>query len=244
MAAVENDDARSFDRITGVYERFGEIINAGLVEFLRRELRGGSSALDAGCGGGHLTRVLAERYDTVLGVDLSARMVDLARQRTTSAAIRYRQADLATLDPTEVGRHDLVFSAYTLHHVPDLSAALRLLASLTAADGQLLVVDIVGRREHLSAAWYRRQAVRTLIGDILLFRRPVREAIELSRISLNPAWLEHTMSDQPVSAAEFETAVRAALPGAEILDLRRARMVRWTAPVPSVGPTPGRTNAV
>jgi ubiquinone/menaquinone biosynthesis C-methylase UbiE len=234
---MTDNDPRSFDRITDVYERFGEIINAGLVEFLRRELPGGASALDAGCGGGHLTRVLAERYDDVLGVDLSARMVELARQRTTSTAIRYRQADLTTLDPADVGRHDLVFTAYTLHHVPDLGAALRLLASLTKPGGQLLVVDIVGRREHLPANWYRRQALRTLVGDLLLFRRPVREAIELARISLHPAWLAHTMSDRPLAVPEFEEAVRAAVPGADILDLRRARMVRWTAPAAGMAPT-------
>lgn len=38
--------------------------------------------------------------------------------------------------------------------------------------------------------------------------------------------------------SEFEAAVRAAVPGADIVDLRRARMVRWTAPAPGMAPTP------
>lgn len=41
-------------------------------------------------------------------------------------------------------RFDLVFSAYTLHHVTDLEQTLKQLRGLLTAGGQALLVDIVG----------------------------------------------------------------------------------------------------
>src|SRR5688500_9350343 len=67
-------------------------------------------AIDVGCGDGVITRALAGRGIDVLGIDVSPRMIELARARTDrSFAIEYRQADVLTADLPDAA-FDLVVS--------------------------------------------------------------------------------------------------------------------------------------
>jgi len=45
------------------------------------ELAGPGTIADVGCGPGHVTRFLAERHADVIGIDLSPRMIDIAREQ-------------------------------------------------------------------------------------------------------------------------------------------------------------------
>jgi SAM-dependent methyltransferase len=49
------------------------------------------SALDVGCGTGDFTRLLSRRCGTVTGVDLSPRMIDLARARAVARPVQGRR---------------------------------------------------------------------------------------------------------------------------------------------------------
>jgi 2-polyprenyl-3-methyl-5-hydroxy-6-metoxy-1,4-benzoquinol methylase len=62
--------------------------------------------LDAGCGEGFLARVLVARGARVTGVDLSPRLVELARRKDPCGAIDYRVADLSRPLPELAGRFD------------------------------------------------------------------------------------------------------------------------------------------
>jgi ubiquinone/menaquinone biosynthesis C-methylase UbiE len=53
------------------------------------------SVLEVGCGTGRLLPILAQEYETVVGVDLHEEMASLARERTTHAAVF--QADMRTV---------------------------------------------------------------------------------------------------------------------------------------------------
>ena len=67
-------------------------------------LQRGWRVLDAGCGEGYLARVLAARGARVTGIDLSPRLVELARQRTPDGDIEYRIGDLSVPSPEDVER--------------------------------------------------------------------------------------------------------------------------------------------
>lgn len=94
----------------------------GLLDYLAGlplELRTGR-ALDFGCGVGRLTQALADHFGEVVGVDISAPMVDKAREldRHGRGRVRYvvnTRGDLALLDE---GTFDLVYSSITLQHIP------------------------------------------------------------------------------------------------------------------------------
>ena len=79
----------------------------------------GRDALDAGCGEGFLARLMAARGARVTGIDVSPRLVELARGRPGADAIDYRVADLSQPLPELAGRFDRIGSMLVLNDVPD-----------------------------------------------------------------------------------------------------------------------------
>jgi SAM-dependent methyltransferase len=85
----------------------------------------GTRILDAGCGQGYLSRLLADRGATVVGVEpaeaLYAYAVD--RERELRQGVRYVQADLAALP--DLGPFDAVVASMVLGAIPDWQPAAR-----------------------------------------------------------------------------------------------------------------------
>jgi SAM-dependent methyltransferase len=111
--------------------------------------------LDLGCGPGTDLAWFADRYPTrrYAGIDVSSRMVELARERLGNRAIRVDRgcaADLAQVFPDQ--RFDLVYSFFgPLNTEPDLGKAARALAQATAP-GAVVVLTFVNRMYLLDAA--------------------------------------------------------------------------------------------
>jgi SAM-dependent methyltransferase len=82
-----------------------------------------AAALDFGCGVGRLTQALARRFDTVTGIDVSTRMVDLARRLNQyGPRVTYVANERDDLAPIASGTIDFIYSNITLQHIPpDLS---------------------------------------------------------------------------------------------------------------------------
>lgn len=106
----------------------------------RIPLRGDEDVLDAGCGTGRVTRLLAERVPdgTVLGVDGSHRMVEEASAQLADLAprVRFMQADLTALalpDPV-----DVIVSTATFHWILDHDALFRRLFDALRPGGLLV----------------------------------------------------------------------------------------------------------
>jgi ubiquinone/menaquinone biosynthesis C-methylase UbiE len=84
------------------------------LEELAGRLPAGARVLDLGCGNGTKISRLADRFDLV-GVDISARQLELARAATSGAS--FIQADFAELEfPAEA--FDAVTALYSIVHVP------------------------------------------------------------------------------------------------------------------------------
>ena len=81
----------------------------------------GRDVLDAGCGTGYLSRQLAERGARVVGVDLSTKMIEIARARLPDVDLRVDS--VTSLDSLDDASFDLVVTNYVLMDVPDLEAA-------------------------------------------------------------------------------------------------------------------------
>ncbi len=79
----------------------------------------GKRVLDLGCGFGQLSRWLgAERAMSVLGIDLSEKMLARAVAETTDPAVTYHRCDLDELE-LPPGSADLIVSSMALHYVED-----------------------------------------------------------------------------------------------------------------------------
>ena len=102
------------------------------------------SALDFGCGTGLLTLQLAERAESVTGLDTSPGMLAELETKIARAGlpnVRTLQADLAAGDPLP-GSYDLIASAMALHHVADLEPALTRLHAAAGSGGRLALADL------------------------------------------------------------------------------------------------------
>lgn len=82
--------------------------------------------VDLACGTGDITRMLAARYpgSTVVGIDLTPSMLEIAQRIEPALACQYRQADLCDTG-LEPGSADVVTGGYALRNAPDLVAGLR-----------------------------------------------------------------------------------------------------------------------
>lgn len=222
-------DPQSFDHLPARYDRIAALLGAELRAWLLFHLPPtGDRAVDLGCGTGVQTAMLAERFREVLAVDLSGPMVDFARRRRPEPNVTYAQRDLRAVEPATDGRFDLVFSAYTLHHVDEFPSALYRIRSLLRPGGRVLLVDLVDDRPLVPRAWFRRRAWQTFGDDLRHRRRPAREAVELLRLQLDRDWLDHQTTDRLRPAEDWDAHCRAVFPGATIAPLDRARALAWT----------------
>jgi SAM-dependent methyltransferase len=98
----------------------------------------GRLVLDAGCGGGRYSRLLAEAGVHVVGVDLSDAVDKAAALCAEFPCARIVQGDLLEL-PLRDSLFDAAFSIGVLHHTPDPRRAFARLASKVKPGGLLAV---------------------------------------------------------------------------------------------------------
>lgn len=84
----------------------------------------GKKLLDAGCGEGYLTRHYAKRGAIVTGIDLSQRLIEMAKQLTEDESVEYKVDNLCRMKsiPNEV--FDIVLSNLVLLNIPCLDEAI------------------------------------------------------------------------------------------------------------------------
>jgi 2-polyprenyl-3-methyl-5-hydroxy-6-metoxy-1,4-benzoquinol methylase len=114
----------------------------------------GKFVLDAGCGPGVLARVLAGRGARVTGIDLSPRLIAMARERDPEGSIDYRVSDLSQPHPDLVGTFDAIGSYLVLNDVEHYREFAATLATLLRPGGRIALAfnnpysSVV--REHVS----------------------------------------------------------------------------------------------
>jgi SAM-dependent methyltransferase len=95
--------------------------------------------LDAGCGEGYLARILAARGARVTGIDLSPRLIALARARDPGRRIAYQIADLSGPLPEFRAHFDAVASYMLLNDVEDYRGFAATLAEVLRAGGRAVL---------------------------------------------------------------------------------------------------------
>ena len=115
---------------------------------------GGRPVVDACCGPGHVTAYLATAGADARGIDLTARMVELAR--TSFPGVRYDVADLTRLiRPVNADGWGAVLGWYSLIHLADseFPAAVAALARPLASGGVLLLAGHAGHQVRRVTSW-------------------------------------------------------------------------------------------
>jgi ubiquinone/menaquinone biosynthesis methyltransferase len=102
------------------------------------DVAAGERALDLACGTGDLAFAVAARGARTVGLDITHRMVQLARQKSGTA--QFITGDMTSL-PFRSASFDLVTTGYGLRNVPDLDAAIAEIARVLRPGGRLLSLD-------------------------------------------------------------------------------------------------------
>ncbi|HWE90617.1 MAG TPA: methyltransferase domain-containing protein [Pseudonocardiaceae bacterium] len=156
-----------------------------LTDLLHADTRypAGSTVLEAGCGVGAQTVILADNSPdaSFTSVDVSAESVAQARRRVEAAGltnVTVRQADIFDL-PFPTAHFDHVFVCFVLEHLPNPEAAMVALSRVLKPGGSITVIE----GDHGSAYFHpdsepARRAVQCLVdlqhragGDALIGRR-------------------------------------------------------------------------
>jgi SAM-dependent methyltransferase len=100
----------------------------------------GMSVLDAGCGEGRFARMLAERGARVTGIDISERMIQLARAEEDAhpLGISYIQTDMADLSVLDAETFELAVAYVSLLDVERYEAALKEVARVLKPGGRFI----------------------------------------------------------------------------------------------------------
>lgn len=140
-------NANPWDDYADEYDRWltnrepGQLVDRGFPARLL-ELLGdlsGKDVLDAGCGQGYPTRMLAARGARVTGIDLSPRLIRKARDAETDSLIDYRLDDLSQPLPELEGHFDLVASYLVLNDVRDYRGFAATLASVARPGARIVL---------------------------------------------------------------------------------------------------------
>ena len=132
---------------------------------LQREDR----VLDLACGTGDLLFAAAPRVCRAVGLDVTLRMLQLARAKGAATVVN---GDMLAL-PFPSGSFTVVTTGYGLRNVPDLATAIREIHRVLAPGGRLLSLDFNRPSNGLVRAAYL--AYLTILGSalgILLHRDP------------------------------------------------------------------------
>ena len=159
IAVAERYDRERFGRLSG------RVFNALEKYHMRRAFRRISSnvtIMDLPCGTGRFAEVLLEEGFNVVGIDISAAMLEVARRKLQRFGQHFetRVADVRDLAKQERKRYDVALCARVLMHFPleEQITFLRSVAELTK--GQVVFT------QSLSTPYQRfRRRIKRLIGN-------------------------------------------------------------------------------
>ena len=165
-----------FDRIADRYDFITVFLSYGLDRRWKRALvrlaspLAGARALDLATGTGDIAFLLQDRAAHVVGLDVTLRMIRLAREKDahgpgrSDAAPAFMVADMMAL-PFESASFDVVTTGYGLRNVPDLDGALDEILRVLKPGGQALSLDFTRPVNRIVRAVYL--AYLTVVGGAL-----------------------------------------------------------------------------
>ena len=143
-----------FDAIAPRYDLLNRLLSLGIDQRWRQrlvrrlELQPNARVLDHATGTGDLALRIARAEPTasVVGMDPSRAMLDIARSKIESAGlaprIEVRQGDAERLDGVRSGEFDAVSMAFGIRNVRDRERALREMARVTRSGGRIAILEL------------------------------------------------------------------------------------------------------
>ncbi len=202
VAIAEDYDRTRFSSLAG------RIFDALEKRALRKILAGlpvGATIIDAPCGTGRLAETLLEAGYRVIGIDISAPMLDVASRKLERFGDRFEAhvRDVKSIEPGEFNA-DAVLCARVLMHFPlaEQIDFLKKVSSLT--EGPVIF------NQSVSTPWHRfRRSLKKLLRNQSPASYPLERSDLDNLVTGAGLKLEHRVSVQPLlSEAEFQKGSR------------------------------------
>lgn len=140
MKENKYDDDIFFEKYSQMERSVKGLKGAGewkTLEALLPDLRG-KRVLDLGCGyGWHCIYAAEHGADSVVGVDISRKMLEVAGKKTSYANVEYICSPIEDLE-LEPGSFDVVLSSLAFHYIGDYEGVVEKVVSLLREDGYFL----------------------------------------------------------------------------------------------------------
>ena len=165
-----------FATIADRYDLITVLLSFGLDRSWKRRLirdarlERGDHVIDLACGTGDIAFLAAREGASVVGLDITTRMIELARQKRARESVAAPRAphfivgDMMAL-PFASGTADAVTTGYGLRNVPGLDAAIDEIARVLKPGGRLLSLDF--NRPEWAPIRTVYLAYLTLVGSVL-----------------------------------------------------------------------------
>ncbi len=163
--------------------------------------------LEIGCGTGKFSRLLAERAERVLAIDLSPQMIRLARERSKLYPnIDFIEGDVMTYHLPD-NQFDCIATLTTIHHLP-LESILKKIRKALKPGGIFLCLDL-----------YQRSGFNDLLFDSIaypasLFLRLIKTGKPRPSGELCAAYAEHGKTDTYLTLSQIKQMCADTLLGA------------------------------
>ena len=210
MAQTTKQIQADFDRIA-LFEDESWDHNSHYHGFLLKQLPVHfGEALEIGCGTGGFARLLAKKAEKVLGIDLSPKMLEIARERSKEFRnINFQELDVLSWD-IPVERFDCIASIATLHHLPFEEMLVKLKKALKPG-GVLLVLDLYQGEKGLANLLAELLAVALHNGLNLVKTGKLRKSPQT-----RAAWDQHARTDKYLTVTQVRQSCQSLLPGAKV----------------------------
>ncbi|MFO7618283.1 MAG: class I SAM-dependent methyltransferase [Thermoplasmata archaeon] len=163
-----------------------KVIVPGIISMLPERKGSDETALDVCCGEGFYARLLQERGYKVSGVDISEKMIEIAREK--SPGIEYHCSDAAHMPFLDNDSFDMVVCSMGLIDTPDLGGTLKEMHRVMRPEGYLIlsiihpcfdrprtgawVKDAEGRKLHFKVDNYMEEGALTINWDMKRLKYP------------------------------------------------------------------------
>lgn len=149
--------SRSIDGLEGAGE--WETLKKVLPDFTNK------AVLDLGCGyGWHCNYAVEQGAQSVVGIDQSKKMLEVAKEKFNSSKISYIQSSIEDID-FQKNSFDIVISSLALHYVKDYDRLIQKISEMVKVGGRILfTVEHPTFTAYGSQDWYYNEE-----GEILHF---------------------------------------------------------------------------
>ncbi len=140
MKENKYDDAVFFEKYSQMTRSTAGLSGAGEWSELKKLLPdfAGKRVLDLGCGyGWHCIYAAEQGAEYVLGTDISQKMLEVAREKTESAAVEYQLSAMEDLK-ADAESFDVVLSSLAFHYIEDFPSVVKNICGWLKTDGSFV----------------------------------------------------------------------------------------------------------